>query len=299
MGGYQEKLNTVLYATYRLGSRMPGDVSNKNIEICLEKNHPTFNIGETDAVLKGLEDQGFIKRHVFMNGNAGGYVTLNSFGVEIAEEYEMSLKPNLSEITKNEAEVFLTRCCEEVEFEIQRGLDAYAVGKDLGFDQDKSDRYYRRLKAGGYLEDIGINRTSIADCMITSKALDAVQGPMFNQPEGITLNSSEVNFHGDVNHSNVATGDGNIQSISITQEQKTSIQEFVQRVRSDLPELRLGEDEEFDCNAHLDSIDGLLKGNPEPNLLKKELRSIWRIIENCASNVLSAGFVQALTSLAS
>ncbi len=229
-------------------------------------------------------------------------ITLNSFGIEQAERHEKAMAPNHAETIKQEVEAFLVACCEVAEYHTENIFNAYQVGCSLGYDLDKSKRYYFRLKQDGYFEEPGLRTVKDTKCVITVKALNAVQGPMFGKPEGINVTNNNVTIGGDVNNSAIAAGSENVQSLSITTEQKDAVQAFLEIARTSQSELGLDDDAASDYGDHLDMIEGIVVDeNPQPQKIKRELRGLKRIAEGAVGGAIGsaggAGIVEGINTL--
>ena len=114
--------------------------------------------------------------------------------------------------------------------------------------------------------------------------------------------NNKVEIGGSVTNSAVAAGDGNTQFLSITQEQRNGIQEFLGEARDRLLDLNLDTDSESDYNDHLSAIEGTLDDdNPNQEVIKKELRGLKRIAEGAAGGaiggVAATGILESITAL--
>ena len=299
---YEEKLDKVLYAIYQACKRLPGRISITNVGRFVKGIEPEFDVNEIGKLLVGLEEYGYIELKMYRNGD--GRVTLNSHGIRNAEAYEDTLKPNLGTSIKKEIEDFLLACCEKIGYRLNVEFNAYDVGTELGFNREKTDQYYLRLKTGEYLDEISIPTQNNTKSVVTTKGLEAVSGAPFGHPTGVSnVTNNEVNIGGNVTNSAIAAGDGNAQSLSIvTQEQRSSIQELVDKAKTGLPDLNLDADAESDYNDHLSVIEGTLaEVNPQPEVVKKELRGLKRITEGVGvgalGNVTGTGIVGGITAL--
>lgn len=303
MSEYEEKLDKVLYVIYRLRDRLPGRVRIEKVVKTVQHNHSEFSDSEIEKLLKGLEEHDCIERKLYMGGINKGEVTLVSWGIKNAEIYEKKMTPGTAKNRKRELENFLTACCEKVGFELIDGeLNAYEIGEQLGFNREKTGQIYQQLKNDGYLAEHSIRTHNDTKSYVTTKGLNAVSGVLFEQPTGVTNVINKVEIGGNVNNSAIAAGDGNAQSLSITQEQRNGIEEFLSKARSGLVDLNLDADTESDYNSHLDVIEGtLVDDNPQPEVVKKELRGLKRIAKDvgigAAGGAGGTGIVEAINAL--
>lgn len=173
------------------------------------------------------------------------------------------------------------------------------IGQDLGFDEQLTDLIGQYLKNEGLIEYhafgpmIGITHYGV------NEIEDAISNP----------DQSSQYFPPVVNIINISHMEGSqiqqgttqsTQTQSIDINNKNDIHDFIEMLKTKIPELNLNEDDKLEIEADMASVQSqLMSSRPKKNILNECIRSIQRALEGAAGSVVAQQLIPLIPPLLS
>lgn len=191
---------------------------------------------------------------------------------------------------------FLHRLYEKTEGNEHEMINMWDLGKELGFEKAETDRISQYL-VGEYLMEYAAMGGIIA---ITHQGVIEVENAI-SHPEEATQYFPPVNIINIHHMQNSQIQQGTVESTQsqhLESETKNDISEFVELMKTKLPDLRLEADDMAEIEADINTVQSQVSSSrPKKSILKECLSSIQRVLEGAAGSVAAQQLIPLIPPL--
>jgi hypothetical protein len=191
---------------------------------------------------------------------------------------------------------FLHRLYERTEGNEREMINMWELGNELGFDRAETDRISQYL-VGEYLMEYAAQGGIIA---ITHQGVIEVEDALSN-PEEPTQYFPPVNIINIHHMQNSQIQQGTVESTQsqhIELKTKNDIFEFVELVKSKLPDLSLNAEDMAEIEADINTVQSQISSSrPKKSILRECLSSMQRLLEGIAGSVVAQQLIPLIPPL--
>jgi len=173
------------------------------------------------------------------------------------------------------------------------------IGQDLGFDEQLTDLIGQYLKNEGLIEYHAFGPM----IGITHYGVNEIEDALSNPDQSSQYFPPVVNI---INISHMKGSQIQQGTTQSTQTQSTDINnnndihDFIEMLKTKIPELNLNEDDKLEVEADMASVQSqLMSSRPKKNILNECIRSIQRALEGAAGSVVAQQLIPLIPPLLS
>lgn len=169
------------------------------------------------------------------------------------------------------------------------------IGKELGITHEESDRIEEYLHDEGLLDFPAFGNVSI-----THRGVLEVEEAL-SRPEKPTQHFPPMNFIHIEHMENSQVQQGTYQSTQMaafTPENLKTLNELVQKLKQELPQVALDSVKEKEAQAEIATIEAQLSSSkPKRIIIEESLKTLRAILEGAAGSAIAAGLMQVISSI--
>jgi hypothetical protein len=178
-------------------------------------------------------------------------------------------------------------------------INSYDIGKELNLNRNQVIDITQYLKGEGLIED---TMTLDGGIMISHNGIKEVENALSSpsQPTHYFPAVNIINVQNMIGSQIQQGTDKSEQNGSFQINNKTSINEFIKQIKSELPNLDLSSEDKSEINSDIQTIESQISSSrPKKTILKESLLSIQRILEGVGSNVIATKLLEGIPVLLS